>query len=95
MTLYEALNQRLAFYRQVALFGLQKNDSKVVALCVRVMNETLPKEFRAKLTEQPSKDHKMADAYSMELLEWSFGCLPLVEEKYTEYMNTIAMQLRH
>lgn len=94
MTLYEVLNARLAFYRQVSLFGLQHDKAKVVAMCVRVMNETLPKEFRPKLPEVPTKDKKMTDIYEGELLAWCFECLPLVEARYTDYMNAIAMQYR-
>lgn len=94
MTLYDALNNRLAFYRQVALFGIQHNKAKPVAMCVRVMNETLPKEFRAKLAEQPTREKKMSESYEAELLDWCYQSLPLVEEKYTDYMNLIAMQYK-
>lgn len=95
MTLFEALNARISFYRQVGMFGLQRNDAKTVELCINVLNDSLPKEMRGKLTSKPDADGKTETTFERELMKWCYLNLPIVEYAYTNYMNAIAAKYMH
>lgn len=95
MGLFDSMNARAALYRQVVLFGFQKDDPVVVKMCIKILNSLVPKTFQKPLTELPIREGKLESKYHKELWLWCEKNLEIVEEAHTKYFETIAMKYQN